>query len=240
MADDDTSSETPWYDPAQTLSAGDPLRAWADRNIDWRTGRLLAPDPQKAIDSMISRGVAPPDVHADGTPSSVLALQGAGGNDVDPTTGMPIFGPDGRMQGNLTSAQGQPPQPVPSMPIPTPTPPRMPSAPVQMAAAEPEPASPLDPIPTPQERPKEAGPGASDLSARKKGDAAGAVSDFNKSLAGVKALAPPPLNAVGTPSVRSPTGISAPNIANLIALTQGTAPQSVAQTLGKLLVQGKA
>lgn len=259
MADD---TEASVLDPALTVGPDDPLRAWADQNLDWRTGRLLTQDPSKAIQSMIDRGIPPPDVHApapDG--GGALPFSDPYGNNVDPNSGMPGYAPttalssplspigidkirsllptlsnapvrtnpDGSIAGNLTAPSN--PDAVP-LPQPRPGTPATPSS------------SPLDPeepsVPLPAARPPEAGPGASDVSAKKKPGAADALGDFSKSLSGIKAPTAPPLNAVGTPSVRSPTAINAPNIANLIALTQGTSPQTVMQALGKLLVAGKA
>lgn len=235
MADDEPTA----LDPAQTLGPDDPLRAWADQNIDWRTGRLLTQDPQKAIESMISRGIPPPDVHA--APPDALPFADPYGNNINPETGMPISpnvaklspdpirtNPDGSLARNLTGDQS------PVVPKPKPTAPENPLDPEEATATPPS-------VPLPKPRPDEAGPGASDVSAAKKKPSVGdALSDFSKSLTGVKPVPPPPLNPVGTPSVRSPGAVSPPNIANLIALMQGGTPPSVAATLGKLLVAGKA
>lgn len=222
MADDSV------LDPAGTLGPEDPLRAWADQNIDWRTGRLLAQDPQKAIESMISRGIAPPDVHA----PPVMAYSDPMGNEtggLDP--GPPIrTNRDGTIAGNITAPSNPdaPQQPV-SVPLPVPRP-------AAASALDPEEdagsSTPTGEIPLPKARPAEAD--------AKKPSAGDALGDFSKSLSGVKALQAPPLNPVGTPSVRSPSAVSAPNLANIIALSQGTAPQTVLQRLGQLLVQGKA
>lgn len=236
MADDDPSV----LDPAQTLGQDDPLRSWADANIDWRTGKLLQQDPSKAIQSMIDRGIPPPDVHAPPQASAFAdAPFMADPANIEAASPYRLAGPEAMngwrqsvdaVNANPDSAP-KPSVPLPQVPMPQPRP----------AEAE---TSPFDPapesVPLPRERPKEAGPGASDISAKKKPSAADALGDFSKSLAGVKPVQPPPLNPVGTPSVRSPGAISAPQLAQLIALTGATAPPSALQTLGRLLVQGKA
>lgn len=110
----------------------------------------------------------------------------------------------------------------------------------------PTPASPLDPVetadavPIPTPRPAEAPAGASDVSAKSKTPKADAISDFAKTLAGVKPIQPPPLNAVGTPSVHTPGAISAPQITQLLQLLGSQSKPDPVQTLGRLLVAGKA
>lgn len=237
MADLGDTEASP-LDPAASLSSNDPLRAWADQNLDWRTGRLLTQDPSAAIDSMIKRGIPPPDVHADGTKALPYTDPLGGTNDAAepaPPVAPPKrpgsflgFGgmdpvrtnPDGTIASNVTTPDVVPKPIVAPAPI----------------------ASPLDPeedVPLPKARPADA-PGSTDVSGKKKPAAADALTDFSKSLAGIKAPDAPKLPAVGTPSVRSPSAINAPNLANLIALTQGTSPQTVLASLGKLLVAGKA
>lgn len=124
---------------------------------------------------------------------------------------------------------------VPNPPTPLPTPdPRKSTLASDLDPAEPE------SVPLPQERPKEAGPGASDLSAKSKTPKADALSEFSKSLTGIKPIPPPPPNHVGTPSVRSPTAINAPNLQNLLSLVGQPGPNPLALTLGRLLATGKA
>jgi hypothetical protein len=174
---------------------------WANGNVDWRTGKLLTQDPRTAIDSFIKRGIPPPDVHAPSR-AQPYSAEGEGmlpGSTID----YPIVRDP--KQGNLTSDEPIVPKRVPIESI-TPTVPPLTA-----------PTSPLDPeeaaVPLPAERPASA-PGSTDVSAKKK-DVGGAFSDFSKSLQGVKALQPPSVNAVGTPSVRSPSAVSAPNLQQL-------------------------
>lgn len=225
MADDDPTV----LDPAMTLGGDDPLRAWANQNIDWRTGRLLSQDPSKAIDSMISRGIPPPSVHADGSPA--LAYDDPSGAP-DPTV---RTNPDGSIASNVSAGSAMP---IPAPVSPSPNAVGRPSVPLpQAASAVPTPKprpptadeeNPLDPTPTP-----------TDVSAKKKPSVADAVGDASKSFAGIKAPTPPPLNAVGTPSVRSPTAVQGPNLAQLISLTGNSVPPPVLASLAKLLVAGK-
>lgn len=118
-------------------------------------------------------------------------------------------------------------------------------APVPLPAADPRKfaSNPLDPeesSPTVLTPNTPTAPVASDVSARKKGDLEGASNDFAKTLAGLKPMAPPPLNAVGTPSVRSPLAISAPQVQQLLALLGAQSKPDPVSTLGRLLVAGKA
>lgn len=119
----------------------------------------------------------------------------------------------------------------------------------QPAGAVPPPPineTPFDPtaqetVPVPAARPKEAGPGASDISAKKRdSEKDDAITDFAKTLGAVKALQPPPVNPVGTPSVRSPGAINAPQIAQLLQLIGSQSKPDPVSTLGRLLVAGKA
>lgn len=199
---------------------------WTTQNVDWRTGKLLSQDPQAAIDSFIKRGIPPPDIHAPPR-AQPYSAEGEGmlpGSTIDyPVVRDP-------KQGNLTSDGPIVPKRVPTESIiPTvqqPTPP----------------ASPLDPedaaIPLPAERPAGA-PGSTDVSAKKK-DAGGAFSDFSKSVQGVKALQPPPVNPVGTPGVRSPSAVSAPNVQQLAMMGSAAQANAILPLLGKLLAMGKA
>lgn len=239
MANDDAGLEPDTTTPDDFNSR---FGQWADQNMDWRTGRLLTQDPRSAIDSMISRGIGPPDFHA---PSASDPLSFAG----DGATSPPIIrtNPDGTIAGNISdnspiadnpNAVYKPSVPLPNAKFPTPLPTPRPAA-ADASSLDPE-ETPAESVPLPRERPAEAGPGASDISARKKGDAGGAINDFAKSLQGVKALQPPPINPVGTPGVRSPGAISAPNLSNLIALGQAQRANAVMPLLGRLLAMGKA
>lgn len=250
MIADGTNGLDPMASP--TTAEDDPLRAWFANLNDPGMAALLITDPEKAKELMASRGIAPPP-HA----SSYMGSNVPGSNILgydpgkDPTRAgnpgnpVPVAAPgdpdnpirtlpNGKISGNITA-------PVDPDAVP-------PVAPPKRAVAA---ASPLDPeeeasvvpssVPLPARRPEEAGPGASDLSARSKTDkTAEALSGFSKSLAGVKPVPPPPLNAVGTPSVRSPGAIGAPNITNLLALAGQQAQARQLQTLGRLLVAGKA
>lgn len=213
------------------LSPDDPLRKWFQDLNDPGMAALMVSDPEKAKELMIQRGVAPPP-HAQpymdsNTGGSVMGYDPT----QDPTRAVaPIrTTSDGKISGNLTA-------------------PANPDAPQVPKAAQVALASPLDPaedVATPAEsglpraRPAEAPPADTDVSAKKK-DYAGAFSDFSKSLAGVKPIQPPAVNAVGTPSVRSPTASGAPNIANILALAGQQQKANQLATLGRLLVAGKA
>lgn len=236
MAEDAFSS----FDPAQTLGPDDPLREWAANNMDFRTGRLLQQDPAAAIDSMIKRGIPPPDVHADG--SSALGYAGEVGDTSQ--TGMggapddvraPVRTlPNGKIAGNITAPVINPPAPVlPAVPV------SVPASATPVKADDGDSDTDEKKRLSAQDAKDDAEEDAKD--ALKKNDAGDALAGFSKSLAGIKAPTAPPLNAVGTPSVRSPGSISAPNVNNLISLlSSGAVPQSVAPALGRLLVQGKA
>lgn len=238
---DDPSNADAGQASGLALSPDDPLRAWVQSLDDPGMAALLATDPEKAKEIMIQRGIAPPPhatPYADATASS--DPEAAGGMQVpayppDSGANAPIrTASDGSIMGNITSPASptRAVNPPASNVLPVPTSPTNALDPEETAST----------IPLPQERPKEAGPGASDLSAKKKDkDYAGALGDFSKSLAGVKPVQPPPVNPVGTPSVRSPSSSGAPNIANLLAMAGQQAQQhALAQTLGRLLVAGKA
>lgn len=179
-----------------------------------------------------------------------------------PDTSAPIrTKPDGTIAGNISDD--------PNAPIPGARPgslldkllrPTQPGAPVPAPEAVPLPASDprksipndFDPAtppavaettPLPQARPAEAGPGASDLSAQKKkksDDLGDALGGFSKSLSGVKPIAPPAPNFVGTPSVRGSHPIGAPNLQNLLSLVGQPQASPLSLTLGRLLATGKA
>lgn len=158
---------------------------------------------------------------------------------------LPTFDIRGKLMGNLTSSQGTPSKPEPAysgggvgsdpdarrLPVPPPT-----------NYFDPEPEVNPSPVaqgqvPLPREnplRPTEAG-------AQSKTDQwSQGLQGFSDSLKGVKAPAGPPLNPVGTPSVRSPSSINAPALTNLLSLVGQPAPSPLALTLGRLLATGKA
>lgn len=279
-----------YFDPVASPNLGqdDPLRTWAAQlQSDPDLPKLMATDPQAAIEKMKALGLPPPPgdlmSYTDGlakenSPSANLGganpplpTQSIGGatppppptaaipeppsrilregsiadrlyrawNDGPP----PVIGPNGKMMGNLTSSQGVPPVAPgavePQIPLPA-------SDPRRLAALDPVIDSEINPnpssgIPLPVPRPKEAGVGASDLSARKKIDETGdALGGFSKSLQGVKPVAPPPPNYVGTPSVRAHGNISAPNLQSLLSLVGQPGPSPLGLTLGRLLATGKA
>lgn len=254
------------YTASPTLGADDPLRSWAQQLTPEDLAKLQGGNAQEAIDNLISRGVPPPpsqimsfaspgwetrkeDFNPTETPPeakgfswpslpSIPKYSGPTGPD-----GFPVF-KNGKLQGNLTSGQGVPPTEAPqSVPLPQPDPRK--AAPVP--SFDPEPDGPDDTpsgneVPLPRPRPPEAGPGASDISAqaKTKPKAADALDGFAKSLAGVKAPTAPPLNAVGTPAAPHPSVIQAPNVASLLQLIGQQSQPSVLQTLGRLLVAGKA
>lgn len=224
------------------LSEDDPLRAWAEQNVDPHTGALLASDPQAAIERLISAGVPPPPVDA---PSSLRTPF------VDPSSGMNVPGadpfsmvrtnPDGTIAGNLTNPDaGLPPKDQSRVPVVTPPAPerlRVDVPPTRTASAgkageslDPEEdSSSSDSVPIPSPRPDEA----------PKKKVSGALSGFGDSLKGVKPVPPPPVNPVGTPSVRGPLPVQAAPLTALLALAGQGAPPSAMATLGRLLAAGK-
>lgn len=260
-----------YFDPiaSPTLGEEDPLRTWAQQlQNDPELPKLMATDPQGAIDRMAKMGIPPPPPHimsfTDGVdasnappspPSLRMPFEKPGGMVPSQTIGgavpqysdpvgagafdpqMPVFGPDGKMMGNQTSAQGQPPvAAADAIPLPTPDPRKS-----LADSLDPTPA-PAEAVPLPVPRPAEAGPGASDISAskKKKEDAGDALGGFAKSLQGVKPIAPPAPNFVGTPSVRAHGNIAAPNLQNLLSMVGQPGPSPLALTLGRLLATGKA
>lgn len=225
------------FDPT-TLSTDDPLR---DTSVqDWidkvktdhpELAGQLATDPQAAIKGLADKGVGPPP----------MSFADPYGNSIDPTTGMPQSGPAAPMppgqQPDPTASQGpyvinKPAAPqVP--PVATPQPSVAPPiAPPNNALDPEENPSPVAPgaVPTPTPKPD---------STKKKDDDKGA-GDFAKMIAALKPVPPPALNPVGTPSVRSPSATNAPNIAQLLSLFGQQSTPSPVNTLGRLLVAGKA
>lgn len=122
-----------------------------------------------------------------------------------------------------------------------------PAAPPVAPAAPATPPNYLDPL-EPEVNPHPVAPGGVPLptpnpttpAAAAKPSTADALSGFSKSLQGVKPVAGPPPNFVGTPSVRSPGAISAPNLQALLGLVGQPAPSPLGMTLGRLLATGKA
>lgn len=233
-----------YFDPpgTQTLSPEDPLRDWAaQQGIDPMTGSLLIADPSKAIDSMIAKGIAPPPPVMAYSGDRPFAIDAAPPTPPDvipmPNGGLPVFGPNGKMMGNQTSAQGQVPQAPASVPV------TAPMAPVPVPAASagsdldpevnPSAGQPLVPRARPTEAP------STEVGAKKKPELGDALGDFSKSLAGVKPVQPPPVNPVGTPSVRAHTAAGSPNIQALLQMI-GQQNSPALSTLGRLLVAGKA
>jgi hypothetical protein len=224
-------------DPAATLSQDDPLRGWLDQfKGDPSLGFKFITDPQGAVDHLVERGIPPPPTSALGyddpsgspdpfpqPPSIPLPASkppGAG-------SGMPVVrqNPDGSINGNVSDDGAFPPPPTKVVVHPA-----------------------LTPVPLPSPRVDEEATAAggtargapTDLSGKKKGDLSGGLDDFTKSLAGLKAMAPPPLNPVGTPSVRSPGQINTPNLSALLQLFGQQSRPDPVSTLGRLLVAGKA
>lgn len=225
----DTSS----YDPAATLQQDDPLRQWLQKfQSDPAMGFKLLTDPDAAAKHFADAGIPPPAL-----PGRAMAFD-------EPSMGsseFPVIGPNGKMMGNQTSIQGQPSKP-PAVPVVAP-PPAVPVAGPASAGGALDPAeepSAAETVPLPRARPAEAGPGSSDISAQKKGDLSGAFTDFTKTLSAVKALQPPAVAPVGTPSVRSATAAGAPNIASILQQIGASQKPDPLLTLGRLLVAGKA
>jgi hypothetical protein len=275
--------------PSPNLPEADPLRDWISQvQNDSELHKLMATDPQAAMDRMKTMGIPPPpqgfSAYTDGlgaensipgikrqtmpgtyggaTPEPAPAPPYPQGS--DPMTAgttqpsilqrgadvvknfFPTFGPNGKLQGNLTSGQGQPPAasaPAAAAEIPLPaSDPRK-----QLAAAlDPEPEPEVNPSAgqplVPRTRPAEAGPSSTDLSAqsKKKPDTADALSGFSKSLAGVKPVPPPAPNFVGTPALPAHHAIQAPTMQNLLSLIGQPGQSPLALTLGRLLATGKA
>jgi hypothetical protein len=219
----------PMWDPPQQE---DPLKAWLSQMNDPGLAALMVTNPEKAKEIMIQKGMPPP-------PDSASAF-------TDPATGMNVPGaspfvrtnPDGTIAGNLSNP------PDPDIPLPTPDP-RKTTAPPPQVTPQPT-LNALDPeenpnpvpegsVPTPLARPTEAGPPN-----KAKPSVSDALSDFSKSLAGVKPIPPPPLNPVGTPQVHAPNALRTPDIASLLALAGQSAQAGKLATLGRLLATGKA
>lgn len=227
--------------PAMPAAQPDPLAEWSQNLTPEELQYLKDGNAQEAIDRLVARGVPPPPsqitsfapIAPVGLPS-VMQGQDSGT--------LPVF-KDGKLQGNLTSDQGTPPTEAPQdVPLPQADPRKAAPTP----SFDPEPDGPDETpsgseIPLPKPRPTEAGPGASDISAQSKtGKVADGLGGFAQSLAGVKAPIAPPLNAVGTPAAPHPSAVQAPNVASLLQLIGQQSQPNALQTLGRLLVAGKA
>lgn len=199
------------------------------------------------------------------TPEQRYALPGQTVGGAGPPADLPppVIGTDGKMQGNFTSDQGTlgirpgslidrgikyfTPSPAAATPVSAKAPIAAPT-PVSTGAflnppiLEPEVnPSAIGGVPLPRARPAEAPPVATDLSARKKTDDVGdALGGFGKSLQGVKPSPPPAPNFVGTPSMRAPGHIAAPNLQALLSLVGQPTASPLGLTLGRLLATGKA
>lgn len=267
MADDDSGGQ--YFDPAATLTPDDPLRdssvdqwiAKVQQDHPDIAGQLLT-DPSAAVKALADRGVTPPPMSyaaSDTTgsaspldapvpntgphgipPTSPFGRLGIGqtpippGQTPDPTAAQGPYIMDKGPATGVTPAGSTPP---PGVPLPTPRPV------VGASALDPEEGevnpNPVAPgtVPLPTAKPTD-----TDVSAKKKektGDSG--MGDFAKTLAGVKALQPPPNAAVGTPSVHSALAMKSPDITQLLALFgQQAGAATPASTLGRLLVAGKA
>lgn len=222
------------FDPT-TLGVDDPLR---DTSVqDWidkvktdhpDIAAKLTTDPQGAIQSLANRGIGPPP----------MSFADPYGNSIDPTTGMPQSGPAAPMppgqQPDPTASQGPYVINKPAAPVVPPTATPQPSVVPPIAP----PSNALDP----EENPSPVAPGAVPTPTAKpdKKDADKGAGDFAKMIAALKPVPPPALNPVGTPSVRSSLATGAPNIASLLQVLGQQGSPSPVNTLGRLLVAGKA
>lgn len=150
----------------------------------------------------------------------------------------PTFGTNGKMMGNLTSAQGQPPaapgadlseQPTPSTGVPIPR-------------ADPRKEVPAGFFLDPQTAGDDTLPeNATSTEGRvtKKGEAKEGFSDLAKGLEGVKPPPGVPPQKISSPNSPRPNAIQAPQLSALLSLV-GQPASPVAMTLGRLLATGKA
>ena len=126
--------------------------------------------------------------------------------------------------------------PAPAAPAPAPktaVPPMPPPTEVKPAPDVPENFTPAD---QKKETPEDKAKKLAELKKKNLKDEADALSEFSKSLQGVKAPPRPELPKIGAPSVRQASSVGAPNINNLLAMA-GQVP--TAQTfLSKLLGRG--
>lgn len=206
------------------LPGDDPLRGWLEQlRGDPELPGLMATDPQAAIKRMQDMGIPPPPVQNFAGDMPFMA----GAEATAPLRPQPE---PYRMQGNpeeYAAAVGR------RSPVPLPQ--ADPRKQLPGEAFDPEASTPQ---PTKSTLEQEQA-GNTDVSARKKSDLAGGLADFGKSLQGVKPVAPPAPNFVGTPSVRSPTPIPGAQLSSLLQLV-GQSPHGPGLTLGRLLATGKA
>jgi hypothetical protein len=271
MANGDSSNPWDAMTPSATasgLSPDDPLRSWFQSIDDPATISTFLHDPEKAKDMLAAKGVPPPPISAAvppagspaptqdqpsqgqfAAPQAPPAAGGAlpfsdatGKYTLDPNTGMPIFdNTTGKMMGNLTSAQGQKPQPPPVQPAPpAPLPAPTGNATPVTQPNVPPPGTTLDPTE------KEDGDGETKKVAEakkpetpeeaKKRKIDEALKGFSDSLKGVQAPKLPPPPQIGAPGVRSASAIQAPQLASLLALAGQRTPAAIG--LARLLGRG--
>lgn len=257
----------PEISASPNLPESDPLREWAAQLQDPELAKLMAEDPAAAAKRMADLGIPPPppqiQSYAEGglgdersrtmaRPTEIVG--GASPPPPEPSPKAPPFSltpAEGSMGDKIVRLLGStfgPQQNQPGqIPATGPTPGR--PGPVAREALAPGPSLPgtdLDPeinpnpvvagaTPIPRENPTR----STDVGAqsKSKGDA---LSDFGKSLQGVKPVAPPAPNYVGTPSVRAPGHIGAPNLQALLNTVGQPGPSPLGVTLGRLLATGKA
>ena len=223
-------------DGTNTLSPDDPLRQWiAHVQEDPTWLNRFVTDHKAAVQELVDKGIPPP-----ATPYSGEGLPGISDLNGQPMPGYPGETILGVEKGPVT---GNEPTPASARRVAAVTTPAV----RKVEAESPSEDNSLDPeengeagnVPIPQARPAEAGPSAADLSNDKQNKLKDAFGNLTKTLAGIKPVQPPPLAVVGTPSVRSPTAVNAPNIAQLLGLFGQQASPGAMQTLGRLLVAGK-
>lgn len=204
------------------LSPNDPLREWMKD-----PAKMEHIKQQAMEDASMATGQP--------VPARSLGYADPDGNTINLDTGITEAAP---IQNNKGLSQPK----EPFRMTPDPDIPAQPPAETKVAA---NPTNSFDPeatTPMPKERPAEAGPGATegdtDVSAQSKGMSTG--DRITKALSGLKGMAPPAPNPVGTPGVRAPNNIATSPIHQLLAvLGQQASPDPIA-TLGRLLVAGKA
>lgn len=273
MADDnffDPMPQTP-FTPSSNLPENDPLRDWATQLQDPELMQLMARDPRAAVERMKELGVPPPPPeisrYAEGGIDNLrgppLPTQTVGG--ATPAPMIPpgtdpmganvrnksivergvdaVFGPNGKLWGNLTSEQGVKPGSkyvgggIGSDPSSREIgPAAAPAVPNYLDPEENPSPVPAGGVPLPRPNPSR----PTEVSAQSKPSLSEGLGGFADSLKGVKAPAPPPLNAVGTPSAPRPNQINAPALNNLLAMVGQAAPSPLTLTLGRLLATGKA
>lgn len=226
------------------LTADDPLRSagvdqWMEvvkRDHPDLAGMLIT-DPDRAMKGLADRGIPPPPTN----PGGAMSFADPSGNNIDPMSGMPTT-PLGTpiLPKPITAPAGAPDPTASQGPYVM----NKPRTPTPADSTPPPSASPaLDPIPTPPVAtpPQVASTETpTDISAKKKAKPEGVGDDISKMLGGLKALQPPPNPAVGTPHVNPAHQIKTPDITQLLAAIGAQTRPSPLETLGKLLVAGKA